>query len=70
MTYIPHISYVNTLYEKKEMGRKKRWAEDMQARFPEGTFDRIQAVLGEGEDRTDFIREAVERELKRRKRKG
>jgi hypothetical protein len=52
------------------MGRKKMWAEDMQARFPEGTFDRIQAVLGEDEDRTDFIREAVERELKRRERRG
>lgn len=52
------------------MGRKKRWAEDMQARFPEGTFDRIEAVLAEDEDRTDFIREAVERELKRRERKG
>lgn len=52
------------------MGRKKRWAEDMQARFAEGTFDRIEAVLIEGEDRTDFVREAVERELKRRERKS
>lgn len=52
------------------MGRKKRWAEDMQARFEEGTFGRIEAVLGEGEDRTDFVREAVERELKRRERKA
>lgn len=52
------------------MGRTKRWSEDMQARFPEGTFDRIQAVLDEGEDRTDFVREAVERELKRRERRG
>lgn len=52
------------------MGRTKRWAEDMQARFAEGTFDRIQAVLGENEDRTDFIREAVERELRRRERRG
>jgi hypothetical protein len=51
------------------MGRKKRWAEDMQARFQDGTFERIEAVLGEDEDRTDFIREAVERELKRRERK-
>ena len=48
------------------MGRKKRWAEDMQARFEEGTFDRILAVLEDGEDRTDFVRSAVERELKRR----
>lgn len=48
------------------MGRTKRWAEDMQARFPEGTFDRIEAVLEESEDRTDFVRVAVEKELKRR----
>jgi len=48
------------------MGRTKRWAEDMQARFPAGTFDRIEAVLEESEDRTDFVRVAVERELKRR----
>jgi len=48
------------------MGRKKMWAEDMQARFPDGTFDRIEAVLEDSEDRTDFVRVAVERELKRR----
>lgn len=53
---------------RKKMGRKKRWAEDMQARFPEGTFARIAAVLAEGEDRTDLVREAVERELKHRER--
>jgi hypothetical protein len=51
------------------MGRKKRWAEDMQARFPEGTFARIGDVLRDREDRTDFVREAVERELKRRQRR-
>jgi hypothetical protein len=50
------------------VGRKKRWAEDMQARFPEGTFERIELTLGENEDRTDFVREAVERELQRRER--
>lgn len=52
------------------MGRIKRWAEDMQARFAEGTFARIDAVLAEGEERTAFVREAVERELKRRERKS
>jgi hypothetical protein len=52
-----------------KVGRKKRWAEDMQARFPEGTFERIQAVLESKEDRTDFVRSAVERELKRREKK-
>ena len=54
----------------KRMGRRKQWAEDMQARFPEGTFARIAAVLVGGEDRTDLVREAVERELKRRERKS
>ena len=50
------------------VGRKKRWAQDMQARFPDGTFERINAVLKDREDRTDFVRDAVERELKRRER--
>lgn len=44
------------------------WSEDMQARFPAGTFERIDEVLEEDEDRTDFVRQAVERELKRRER--
>lgn len=48
------------------VGRKKLYSEDMQARFPEGTFEAISAVLQEGEDRTDFVREAVDRELQRR----
>jgi hypothetical protein len=48
------------------MGRAKRWSEDMQARFPAGTFVRIEAVLRDKEYRMDFVREAVERELKRR----
>lgn len=48
------------------MGRKKQWHEDMLARFEEGTFDRIGSVLKEKEDRTDFVRMAVEAELKRR----
>lgn len=52
----------------RRVGRIKRWAEDMQARFAEGTFARIAAVLKDGEDRTDFVREAVEQELKRRER--
>jgi hypothetical protein len=55
---------------KIDMGRKKMWAEDMQARFPEGTFDRIDAVLEDGEERTQFVREAVEKELRRRERKS
>lgn len=44
----------------------------MPARFPGGTLDRIDRVLDPdtNEKRSDFVREAVERELKRRERKG
>lgn len=52
------------------MGRKKMWSEDMVARFPEGTFDRMDAVREDGEDRTDFVRAAVEKELKKREKKA
>ena len=51
---------------KGRKGRPRRWVEDMQARFSAGTFNRIKDVLDEDEDRTDFVREAVERELARR----
>lgn len=38
----------------------------MQARFADGTFDRIADVLEPEEDRTEFVRRAVENELRRR----
>jgi len=50
------------------MGRKKINDEQTPARFPAGTLARIEAVLDEQEKRSDLIREAVERELKRRER--
>lgn len=52
------------------VARKKKFTEEMVARFSPGTFDRIEAVAGETEDRTDFVREAVEREIRRRERKA
>ena len=36
------------------------------ARFPKGTRGRIKSVLRESESQADFIREAVELELRRR----
>jgi hypothetical protein len=71
LDYAPLIPYdlsaVNSSYEKK-MGRIRRWHEDMVARFVEGTIAAIDAVLKENETRTDFVREAVARELRRRTR--
>lgn len=60
---VNHVSVI-----PRRMGRKKQWSEDMQARFPGGTFARIAAVLFGKEDRTDFVRGAVDRELNRRER--
>ncbi len=50
------------------MGRKQINEEQTPARFPGGTLERIDRTLDDGEKRSDFIREAVERELKRRER--
>lgn len=50
------------------MGRKRINDEQTPARFPAGTLERIDAVLDEGEKRSDLIRQAVEREIKRRER--
>jgi hypothetical protein len=53
---------------RPRMGRKKRWSERVGAKFAAGTRERIATVLADGEERTAFIREAVEREIARRKR--
>lgn len=53
---------------KSSVGRKKTNFEQMPARLPDGTFERMDAVLEPGENRTDFLRAAIERELKRRER--
>jgi hypothetical protein len=60
---------------RPRVGRKQRWDEAHGARFVRGTLARIDAVLRPRtkdkppEYRTDFIAEAVERELKRRESK-
>lgn len=52
----------------RAVGRPPLWSENMQSRFAAGTFARIAKVLKDREDRTDFIRQAVEAELARRER--
>jgi hypothetical protein len=54
------------LTKTPRMGRKKRWPERTAIKFAAGTFERIAAILEEGEDRMTFMREAVEREIERR----
>lgn len=53
------------------MGRKRINDEQAIARFQSGTLDRIANVLSPpNETLADFLREAIERELKRRERKA
>lgn len=51
------------------MGRPKINDEQTPARLPAGTLARIEAVLKPKEARSDFIRRAVETELKKRERR-
>ena len=53
----------------RAVGRPKINSEQTPGRFAAGTLARIDAVLGPKEKRSDFIREAVERELERREQK-
>ena len=51
------------------MSRKKTNHEQMPGRFPEGTFDRIDAVRILIPVRTGFLRVAVDKEVQRRERR-
>lgn len=48
------------------VGRPLLWPDKIVAPLPAGSKARINAVLHQGEDKTDFLRTAVERELQRR----
>jgi len=55
---------------RPRMGRKLRWPERVMAKLAAGTLERIAAVLEKGEERTAFLREAIEREIERREAAG
>ncbi len=50
----------------RRMGRKMLWPDKIVAPLPRGSLKRMESVLADGEDKTDLLREAVERELQRR----
>lgn len=50
------------------MGRKKLWSERLTLPVTTETVAAMDAALVEGETRLDLIREAIERELRRRTR--
>jgi hypothetical protein len=52
------------------MGRKKLWDERILLPLASETLEKIDAALADGEARLDLIREAIDRELKRRSRRS
>jgi hypothetical protein len=52
----------------RRVGRKLEWPEKFLMSFAAGTLARIREASTEGEDTRTFIRQAVEREIKRRSR--
>jgi hypothetical protein len=52
------------------MGRKKLWDERILLPLAAETLKKIDAALADGEARLDLIREAIDRELKRRARRS
>ena len=52
------------------MGRKKLWKEQLRLAVAEGVTARMDALLRPDEARLDFIREAIEREIERRRPQG
>lgn len=52
---------------KPRMGRPPMNVKPMLVRLPEGTAEKIDAIAGPNR-RAEFIREAIEREIKRRER--
>jgi hypothetical protein len=58
----PSISYIR----KIDMGRKKLWTTRLTLPLTAETVERLDGALRDGEARLDLIREAIERELKRR----
>lgn len=48
------------------MGRPKQFDERLQLTLVEGTTAKVDALLGDGEYRLDFIRAAIEAEIEKR----
>lgn len=52
----------------RRVGRRLEWPEKFLTSFSAGTLARIRETCAEGEDTRAFIRQAIEREIKRRSR--
>lgn len=55
-----------TCDKRPGVGRKMLWPDKIVAPLPKGTLARIDATRLDGESKTDFLRQAVEAELRKR----
>lgn len=62
------LTDLSTSATQSGVGRKKQIETRVLATLHEGVLERIAAVLRDGENRTEFFREAIESELRRRER--
>lgn len=65
MSALPEIRICDS---PRRVGRKLEFPEKFLVSFAAGTLERVRAACAEAEDVRGFIREAVEREIKRRSR--
>lgn len=54
----------------RRMGRKLEFPEQLRLSLPAGTIEKVDSVLKPGEARLDMLRDAVEREVARRRREA
>ena len=57
-----HLEMSDTHRYSGRMARPKKFARRIMVRFDEATLAALQRMIGEGEDRSDFVRAAVELE--------
>lgn len=62
------LTEIHTYASTPRVGRKKEYPDRITLPLAEGVLARVDAVLSETEPRLDMIREAIEREIKRRER--
>ena len=60
------LTEIHVHAKRPRMARKKEFTEQLRLPLAEGMTAKIDSVLNDDENRLDMIREAIEREIKRR----
>lgn len=62
------MTEIHTYASTPRVGRKKEYPDRITLPLAEGVLAKVDSVLADGEPRLDMIREAIDREIKRRQR--